>query len=43
MSVSAKKLMRNKSKQNEQTFEEELNSTLRRSQAKCQLVQTRLH
>ena len=39
ISVSAKKLMRKKSKDNEQTLEE-LNLAHRRSQAKCQLVQT---
>ena len=39
ISVSAKKLMRKKSKEDEQTLEE-LNSAHRRSQAKCQLKQT---
>ena len=39
ISVSAKKLMRKKSKDNEQTLEE-LNLAHRRSQAKCHLVQT---
>ena len=39
ISVSAKELMRKKSKQNQQTLEE-LNSAHRRSQAKCQLIQT---
>ena len=37
--VSAKKLMRKKGKEDEKTLEE-LNSAHRRSQAKCQLVQT---
>ena len=39
ISVSDKKLMRKKSKENEQTLEE-LNSTHYRSQAKCQFIQT---
>ena len=39
MSVSAKKLMRTKSKKDEQTLQE-LNLAHRHSQAKCQLVQT---
>ena len=39
ISVSAKKLMRKKSKEDEQTLEE-LNSAHRHSQAKCQLIQT---
>ena len=38
-SVSAKKLIRKKYKEDEQTLEE-LNSAHHRSQAKCQLVQT---
>ena len=37
--VSAEELMRKKCKEDEQTFEE-LNSAHRRSQAKCELVQT---
>ena len=37
--MSAKKLMRKESKEDEQTLEE-FNSAPRRSQAKCQLVQT---
>ena len=39
ISVSAKKLMRKRSKEDKQTLEE-LNSAHRRSQAKCKLVQT---
>ena len=39
ISVSAKKLMRKKSKEDKQTLEG-LNLAHRRSQAKCQLVQT---
>ena len=39
VSVTAKKLMRKKNKEDEQTLEE-LNSGHRRSQAKCQLIQT---
>ena len=39
ISVSGKKLMRKKSKEDEQNLEE-WNSARRRSQAKCQLVQT---
>ena len=39
ISVSAKKLMRKKGKEDEQTLEK-LNSAHRRSQAKCQLIQT---
>ena len=39
ISVSAKKLMRKKGKEDEQSLEE-LNSAHRRSRAKCQLIQT---
>ena len=43
ISVPAKKRMSRTSKEDEQTFEELINWTHRRSQAKCQFSRNQLH